>query len=108
MCASHQSVQRAAVHASLGLALACNHRQLLRFCGLVLSSNSRFVNLVSEPMANGYYVPEYLFFMPGIKVRTAFFNRTLIPGINKSGGGGCETDFKHTFNVQKATFSLVL
>ena len=45
-------------------------------------------------------------YIPGIKVRTAFLHRTLIPGINRS--GGCETDFKHAFKVQKVTFSLVL
>ena len=43
---------------------------------------------------NKNLIPEYTFFIPGIKVCTAFFNRTLIPGIYRS-GRGCETDFKN-------------
>jgi len=42
-------------------------------------------------------------FMPGIKVCTAFFNRSLIPGINRSGGGVAKMDFNHAlFHVNQS------
>ena len=66
-----------------------------------------FITIKKLPPKLFLLLPKYPFFILGIKFCTAFFNRILIPVINKSGGGGCEMDFNHALIVQKVTFSPV-